>query len=76
MGLGLFPKVTLAEARSGRDDAQKLLDAGLNPIEAKRQVPASKRTNARPTFARAADELLASKVWVDASAPRRSGIAP
>jgi integrase len=64
MGLGLFPKVTLAEARSRRDDARKILDAGLNPIEAKRK--SAQADDSRPTFGRAADELFASKVWVNA----------
>ena len=34
LALGVFPRVTLKEARAGRDDARKMLDKGEDPGQA------------------------------------------
>jgi integrase len=59
MGLGGVSSVTLAQAREKAVDARKLVAAGVNPIEAKRD--ASKAKIAKPTFGEVADELIAAK---------------
>ena len=37
MALGVYPSVSLKEAREKRDKAKKLLDAGIDPTQAKQQ---------------------------------------
>ena len=36
VGLGVFPKVTIDEARIARDEARKLLASGVDPVQARR----------------------------------------
>src|SRR3954447_23274518 len=56
MGLGSASVVTLAEARDKARDARRLVVAGKNPIETKRQAV---KARARiPTFGAIADALL------------------
>src|SRR3954451_17790964 len=58
-GLGSASAVSLAEARDKARDAGRLVEAGKNPIEAKRQaVKARARV---PTFGAIADALLTAK---------------
>jgi integrase len=59
MGLGAYPKVSLAEARQARDAAERLVREGQNPIatrEAARNAEAGK-----PTFGDVAAALIAAK---------------
>jgi integrase len=56
MGLGSADVVSLAEARSLRDEARKVLASGRNPIEARREAG-----RVIPTFGALADELLEAK---------------
>ena len=58
-GLGSFPDVSLAVAREKAGDARKLLQAGVSPVEAKRQ--AKIKAAGKPTFGKMADDLIASK---------------
>ena len=58
-GLGSADVVPLAAARDKAREARKLLEAGQNPIEAKRQAAIVKAE--KPTFGQAADALMASK---------------
>jgi integrase len=51
--------VSLAEAREKAHQSRKLIEAGENPIAAKRQAALKKAGT--PTFAAVADELIASK---------------
>jgi len=37
LALGVYPHVSLAEARSERDDAKRLLKQGLDPVTARKQ---------------------------------------
>lgn len=53
MGLGGVSAVSLAEARDKAAAARKLLDAGTNPIQARKVVPV-----AVPTFGEFADDLV------------------
>ncbi len=59
MGLGAFPAVSLADARKARDEAERLVREGRDPIAARdddRLALAKK-----PTFGEAAADLIASK---------------
>ena len=58
-GLGSADVVSLAEARDKAHEARKLLEAGKNPIEAKRQ--AALVETGKPTFGAIADSLIAAK---------------
>lgn len=50
LSLGVFPAVSLAEAREGRDQARKLLSAGMDPSEQRRQEKATRAVNNANTF--------------------------
>jgi hypothetical protein len=56
MGLGSAEVVALAEARSLRDEARRVLATGVNPIEARRE-----EEKTVPTFGELADEVLKAK---------------
>ena len=59
MGLGLQRDVTLAEARDLAASARRLVRAGVNPIEHRREA---KRASAgKPTFGQVADDLIEAK---------------
>jgi integrase len=57
LALGVYPAVTLADARKGRDDAKKLLARDIDPA-AQRRLDKIK-ASAGHTFGAVADELLA-----------------
>ena len=62
MGLGSLQEITLAEARTAAIDARKLLQAGIDPLEAKHQqrhdaLAAARR---RITFTEAAKSYIAA----------------
>lgn len=59
MGLGAADVVTLAEARSLRDEARRVLGSGVNPIEARRE--AERAEAGKPTFGAVADALIEAK---------------
>ncbi len=58
-GLGSAHDVSLAEAREDAAEKRKLVKAGINPIEARRE--AARRAMALPTFGEVADDYIASK---------------
>ena len=58
-GLGSADVVSLAEARNKAHAARKLVEAGQNPIAAKRQAATIEAE--KPTFGAVADALIASK---------------
>ena len=59
MGLGAYPVVSLAEARKGRDEAERVRRAGIDPIANREE--ARRREAAKPSFGEIADTLLAAK---------------
>jgi integrase len=61
MGLGLANTVTLREAREKASEARKLVAAGRNPIEAKRQARMASAAKPKPTFGKCAAALIESK---------------
>ena len=50
LALGVYPKVTLQEAREKREEAKKLIRNGTDPVKAKRQAKAAAIANAENTF--------------------------
>lgn len=50
LALGEYPQVSLAEARDRRDEARKLLAAGIDPSEHKKAMKAAKAAEAANSF--------------------------
>lgn len=62
LALGAYPETGLKEARDKRDEARRLLGAGVDPGEQKKAEKTEQATQAANTFRDVADE-----------SPRRSG---
>ncbi|MAM37983.1 MAG: integrase [Erythrobacter sp.] len=61
LGLGTYPDVGLAQARSGRDDARKLLAQGMDPALDKARRKLQARVDAGNTFDLIAEEFIAKR---------------
>lgn len=68
---GLWPDVTLKQARQRRDEARSLVAGGIDPGDARKSEKAEARANA-VTFEKVAREWLAriSPTWVDSHADK------
>ena len=65
LALGVYPAVTLAQARKRRDDAKALLADGQDPNVAKREQKIAKQTSAGNTFEKITEQ------WLKATAAER-----
>lgn len=67
LAVGVYPEVSLAEARTIRDEAKKLLNAGGDPSENKQQVKHARLGDASNTFEQIAREWYARRYdrWSD-----------
>lgn len=61
LSVGVYPVVTLANARAARDDARRVLALGSDPSQVKRQRRAAKAEAAANTFNILADEYVTKK---------------
>ncbi|AOR59541.1 tyrosine-type recombinase/integrase [Pectobacterium parmentieri] len=61
LAVGVYPDVSLADARSARDKAKKTLAAGGDPSENKKDEKESLKTQIKNTFKEIALEWIASK---------------
>ena len=68
LAIGPFPRISLKDARTRRDEAKRLLDNGLDPSQQKRIAKLAATAQNANTFSTIADELLSQK--------RREGKAP
>src|SRR5208282_2882967 len=68
LAIGPFPRISLKDARTRRDEAKRLLDDALDPSQQKRIAKLAATAQNANTFSTIADELLAQK--------RREGKAP
>ena len=59
LSLGVYPEVSLAEARTRRDDARRMLRDGVDPSEARKSEKRQQQLNAGNSFAMIARE------WID-----------
>ncbi|MFY9476355.1 MAG: integrase arm-type DNA-binding domain-containing protein [Aquabacterium sp.] len=66
LALGVYPEVSLAQARQRREQARKLLAEGIDPSQAKRADKVARKLSADNTF-----EAVA-KAWLDASKAQRA----
>ena len=66
LSLGVYPDVSLKDARTKRDDARKLLSNGVDPSEARKAAKLAGEDHAANTFKAVALEFLAMKAkeWV------------
>lgn len=62
MALGVFPEVSLAEARQKRDEARRLLAAGKDPMHERKMRKITAAVNAGNSFASVAEEFIATKL--------------
>lgn len=60
MALGAFPTTSLAEARTKREQAKKLIEAGIDPSRQKKLDKIRAATSAQNTFGAVAAEYLAN----------------
>lgn len=65
LALGVYPAVTLAQARKRRDDAKALLADGQDPNVAKREQKIAKQTSSGNTFEKITEQ------WLKATAAER-----
>ena len=72
LALGVFPRVTLKEARAGRDDARRMLDKGNDPGEARKAAKAARTELNADSFEVVAQDWLKkfSPNWVESSASK------
>ena len=61
LALGTFPAVSLADARSGRDQAKKLLTQGIDPSANRKAERQAAKDAAANTFRIIGDELMAKQ---------------
>ncbi|MBT7951712.1 MAG: integrase arm-type DNA-binding domain-containing protein, partial [Gammaproteobacteria bacterium] len=58
LALGVYPDVSLADARDKRDDARKLIAKDIDPSEDKKEKRRAKKINAENSF-----EIIAREWW-------------
>jgi Arm DNA-binding domain len=61
LAIGVYPAISLKQARDARDDARRLLNAGQDPSLARKLDKAAKAAASANTFDALADELLDKK---------------
>ncbi|MDT7074236.1 tyrosine-type recombinase/integrase [Citrobacter amalonaticus] len=62
LALGVYPDVTLADARAKRDEAKRGIAGGIDPNEAKREEKATREAQKNNTFQELATEWHSSKL--------------
>ncbi len=72
LALGVYPDVTLAEARRGRDDARKLLKNDVDPSQHQKEAKSMKRELMKNNFETIAREWFAKqeRSWSEGHASR------
>ena len=63
LALGVYPDVTLADARAKRDEAKRGIAGGIDPSEAKREEKIARELNVRNTLQEIACEWHSSKLY-------------
>ncbi|MBD3825578.1 integrase arm-type DNA-binding domain-containing protein [Stenotrophomonas sp.] len=64
--LGLYPDVSLAQAREAKEDARRLLASGVDPSEQRKAAVATRAADTVASFEVIAREWLAGRPWVPA----------
>ncbi len=73
---GVYPEVTLAEARAARDDARRLLRQGVDPGRVRRSRKAKEEWEADNTFKSVAEEWFKKQrpAWAESTAKKREAL--
>lgn len=61
LALGSYPATSLADARTKRDAARKLLEAGINPAEQRKRDKEARAVSDENTFGKVVAEVIANK---------------
>lgn len=69
MALGVYPEVSLADARRKRDDARRMLADGHDPMHARKMKKISNSINAGNSFATVGEEFITVKLVNSQKAP-------
>ena len=69
MGLGAYPKMTLAKARMARDAQQKLVKAGIDPLDVKSENAAEAERKRREQESLKMTFKLCAEAYIDHKAP-------
>ena len=72
ISLGVYPSVTLKQARDRRDDARRLLGSGINPSEHRKNVKADSQSENANSFEVVAREWFTKKEtsWAESHSKR------
>ena len=62
LALGVYPEVTLADARAKREEAKRGIAGGIDPMEAKREEKIARETQLNNTFKDIALEWHSNKL--------------
>lgn len=62
LGLGSFPDVSLADARTARDKARAAIQAGRDPLHDRKMTKIERRVGAGHTFKSVADDFVQTKL--------------
>ena len=76
LALGVYPQVSLSEARGKCSEACKLLSDGIDPNELKRATKDGRRSEAANTFSALANEWYAKQLpnWAPSTAKKRRSL--
>ncbi len=69
MALGVFPDVSLGDARKKRDEARRALAEGLDPMHARKMKKIANSVNAGNSFAAVGEEFITVKLVNSQKAP-------
>lgn len=75
LSLGTYPEISLKNARERREEARKLLAAGVDPSDHRKATKAAKEAESTNTFEVIAREWFAKKAptWADVTAKKELG---
>lgn len=68
LGLGVWPDVSLGDARSKRDDARKVVQGGGDPLQDRKMEKLARRIGSGNSFQQVAEEFIEAKLVADGKA--------
>ncbi|TDG15631.1 DUF4102 domain-containing protein [Seongchinamella unica] len=76
LAYGVYPEVTLKEARNARDDSRRLLRDGIDPAKIKRTRKARRNWEAENTFQAVSEEWFQKQIgsWADGTTKKRRAL--
>jgi integrase len=68
LGLGVWPEVSLADARAKRDEARRVVQAGGDPLFDRKMVKIERKVGSGNTFQSVAEDFIATKLEANGKA--------